>query len=80
MKWFETLKPYIAPRYWFTALGIILILLGLTGGTTLAGIDATIEDPVMGYISIFLGLISIIGGLKLYKKFTRKQGDDANKD
>jgi len=72
MKWLEALKPYIAPRYWFTVLGALLVLLGLTGGTTVAGIDLTIEDPVMGYIAVLLGVVCLIGGLRLYRKIMKK--------
>jgi hypothetical protein len=68
---FSKIKPYIAPRYWFSALGIVLVLLGLTGGTSVAGVDLTIEDPVMGYISIALGVVCLIGGLRLYRKVMR---------
>lgn len=72
---FEKLRPYIAPRYWISALGAFLILLGLTGGTTVAGIDLTIEDPNMGYIAIVLGFICLAGGLRLYRMFMK----DANR-
>jgi len=67
-------KEYIAPRYWFSALGAVLIVLGLTGGTKIAGIDLTIEDPNMGYISVVLGFICLVGGLRLYRMFMKKQG------
>jgi hypothetical protein len=67
------IKPYIAPRYWFTALGVVLILLGLTGGTEVAGIDLVIEDPVMGYIAVFLGCVCMIGAYRIYRKWVKSQ-------
>ena len=72
----DKIKPYIAPRYWFTALGAILIVLGLTGGTEVAGVDLVIEGDVFRYIAIALGVVSIVGGLRLYKKFMKNANTD----
>ena len=71
MDW-EKARAYIAPRYWFTALGAVLVLLGLTGGTEVAGVDLSIEGDVFRYISIVLGVICLIGGLRIYQRFMKR--------
>lgn len=69
---FSSWKQFVAPRYWFSFLGMLLILLGLTGGTVVFGIDMTLTDPVMGYIAIVLGVISLVGGLGVHRRFTKQ--------
>jgi uncharacterized membrane protein len=72
---FNSWKQFIAPRYWFSFLGMLLILLGLTGGAEVFGIDMTIDDQVMKYIAILLGVAALVGGLGIHRRFLKRNGD-----
>ena len=71
----DSWKQFIAPRYWFSALGMLLVLLGLTGGTEVFGIDMTIDDQVMKYIAILLGVAALVGGLGIHRRFTKRNSE-----
>jgi hypothetical protein len=73
-------KQFIAPRYWFSALGVVLILLGLTGGANVLGVDMTIVDPIKSYIALGLGVVFLGCGLRLHRLALRESNTtDANK-
>jgi len=68
-------KEYLAPRYWLALLGILLILLGLTGGTEVAGVDVRITDPIKGYLAMVLGVIACIYAAKAHKSYVKRSPD-----
>lgn len=65
-------KDFMAPRYTLAGLGVVLLLLGLTGGGEIAGVDLTIENPVMGYAALALGVIASFASYRAWRRFQRE--------